>query len=197
MFFYLRWFIKKRTTFTGLDDRRVELEMLKNDIDRITDRDAQLVEDRINRLKTLLSDVDKRIAAHERELENLSLLEINRQSGFNRNETLYTSLGKGIRAALTQNQEAEVSPPVPEIRTQDHGAPPPLDENNSSSAQKEDDKPVSKMQIRSSIDNLAQEGLSSEEIASRLNISAAEVNLAMNLRSQGSARSRDSERRKN
>jgi len=43
-------------------------------------------------------------------------------------------------------------------------------------------KPVSKRQIRTYIDMLANEGLPPEEIASRLEISIAEVDLAMNLR---------------
>jgi len=182
MFFYLRWFIKKRTAFTGLDDRKLELEMLKNDIDRITDRDAQLVEDRINQLKILLHDVDKRIAVYERELENFSLLENSRQSGNKKSETLYSSLGKGIRAALIQE---EITPPVL-TPSYDLTQINPLSMPASNPAVPEneapDDRPPSKMQIRSSIDNLANEGLSSEEITSRLNISAAEVNLAMNLR---------------
>ncbi|MCL2214347.1 MAG: hypothetical protein FWC06_03955 [Treponema sp.] len=196
IFFYLRWFIKKRTTFSGLEDRKLELAQLINDIDRITDRDAQLIEDRVNQLKTLLHDVDKRIAVYERELENFSLFENNRQSGAKKNETLYSSLGLGIRAALAQPDHAAKPPFVPSSGSTPVSSKSQPDVNssalrfsgedsyaNQNNIPKEDNKTPSKMQIRSTIDNLAKEGLSSEEIANRLNISAAEVNLAMNLRS--------------
>ena len=90
MFFYLKWYIKKRTSFAaGLEDRHEEVLKLIAEIDRITDRDSQLVEERIKRLKEILEEADSRIALYVKEFEK-------RQTG----ETIYSSLGRGIRAAL-------------------------------------------------------------------------------------------------
>ena len=100
-FFYLKWYVKKRTTLTELNDRQAELSqslkqsgMLIAEIDSITDRDSQLIENRINKLKELLHEVDKRIEIYEKDLENLS----NKNELINKNNSkngaLYTSLGK-------------------------------------------------------------------------------------------------------
>jgi len=182
MFFYFKWYIKKRTSFSGLEERQSELAQLIAEIDRITDRDSQLVEDRVNKLKTLLHDVDKRIALYEKDLENLP------KFNSEKSETLYTSLGKGIRAALADsampNAAAESS--VTKINT----AVTPAVLNTEGRAQQKTGEqgssapgsPLSKRHIRVQIDILANDGLPPDEIAKRLNISIAEVNLAMNLR---------------
>jgi len=201
-FFYLKWYVKKRTTLTELNDRQAELSqslkqsgMLIAEIDSITDRDSQLIENRINKLKELLHEVDKRIEIYEKDLENLS----NKNELINKNNSkngaLYTSLGKGIRAAFTETGlpvyqplsasdiiNSQNTPQITDIKT-------PLSDNQPRGAQPEQEtqikkkpQPPSKKQIRSFIDNLANEGHSPDEIAKQLNISIAEVNLAMNLR---------------
>jgi hypothetical protein len=186
MFFYLKWYIKKRTSSSWLEEHRNEVNKLIADIDSVTDRDSQLVEDRINELKTLLQDVDARIAVYEKDLEDLSHREVNPNDNKQKAETLYTSLGRGIRSALETPQvnpkkpqlepprpTETIAPPVAAVPVQ-AVSPPPLPSS----------KPPSKKQIRSFIDLLAGEGLSPQEIASRLDISIAEVTLAMNLRRQ-------------
>ena len=177
MFFYLKWYIKKRTSASGLEERQIEVARLIAEIDRITDRDSQLVEDRINQLKAILEDTDKRIAVYIKELEKS-------RTG----EALYTSLGRGIRAALTtpaQPPPASTVHPhnLPGIAAQTETPPlvPPVVQPPQMPALPKG-KPSSKKQIRANIDNLLNEGLSPQEIASRLDISVAEVNLAMNLR---------------
>ena len=191
IFFYLKWYIKKRTSVTGLEERQIEVARLIAEIDRITDRDSQLVEERINQLKILLEDTDKRISVYIKELEK------------SRNtEALYTSLGRGIRAALATPQEESVSPPVsppvspsvspnhpaPQLSTRLPDIQPQLFQTQISVEPETEPaplppvKPPSKKQIRAHIDLLLNEGLTPSQIASRLEISAAEVNLAMNLR---------------
>ena len=208
MFFYLKWYVNKRTASSKLisdeiDSRKNEVAQLIAEIDRITDRDSQLVEARIMRLKEIIEDADKRIALYVKELEK-------GRSG----ETLYSSLGRGIRDALNSPQDAssehepdktfpkdtiELSPnaakfpaktgygqsgflPIRSSRVN----PPAVSETPESSMQHEaslpDSPPPNKQQIRSHIDLLLNEGLGAEEIASRLGISIAEVNLAINLR---------------
>ncbi|MDR0320853.1 MAG: hypothetical protein LBI28_05065 [Treponema sp.] len=185
MFFYLKWYVKKRTSSSLLEEHRGEVNKLIADIDSVTDRDSQLVEDRINKLKNILHDVDARIAVYEKEIEDLSQKEANSQTDNKRKtETLYTSLGRGIRSALeipqANPQKPQLEPPRPEtiappvVEPVRAVSPPPLPPS----------KPPSKKQIRSFIDLLVNEGLSPQEIASRLDISIAEVTLAMNLRRQ-------------
>jgi hypothetical protein len=198
MFFYLKWHIRRRISESGmhpntLEEHRTEIIKLIAEINSVTDRDLQLVEDRVSKLKGILLDVDKRIALYEKELEQLRITqsmtlkekskhniysypEIFSGQGKSRtNETLYTSLGKGIRAAFKTPEEVAASlpsiipPPEPALVMPVQPAP-------------EIKKPPSKKQIRAEIDLLANEGLPPKEIASRLDISVAEVNLAMNLR---------------
>ncbi|MCL2805863.1 MAG: hypothetical protein FWD26_08000 [Treponema sp.] len=176
MFFYFKWYIKKRITSSGtlvneLDEREAEISRLIADLERITDRDAQLVEERIKQLRVIIEDADKRIAMYIKELERGRL-----------GETLYTSLGRGIREALHTDtieisSEAENSKPlVYSDKVIPANVPAPASEPAAQTP------PPSRAQIRSHIDLLIEEGLSSQEIASRLNISIAEVNLALNLR---------------
>ncbi|MCL2267199.1 MAG: hypothetical protein FWC17_05470 [Treponema sp.] len=199
MFFYLKWYIKKRTSVsTGLEEQHEEVQKLIHDINRITDRDSQLVEERIARLKSILEEADSRIALYLKEFEK-------RQTG----ETLYTSLGRGIRAALdTPNQKAqdagrdeiEISGNALNQRSIEMDAYRAAGQNKTVQKQpkaKQETQPlladsnetqelpaakISKKQIRAHIDMLAGEGHPAQEIASRLGISIAEVNLALNLR---------------
>jgi len=189
MFLYLKWYIKKQTSSSvllanELDERQTEVARLIAEIDRITDRDSQLVEDRVNKLKELLHDVDKRIALYEKDMEDLSQRGVGAVSiNDTKPEALYTSLGRGIRAALTTPQEI-AAPPSPPVPAPVPAAPPPVLPASPPAAETERPlpKPPSKKQIRSYIDILVNEGHSPQEIASRLEISVAEVNLAMNLR---------------
>jgi len=180
IFFYLKWYVKKRTTSNGLDERQTEVVKLIDEIDRITDRDSQLVEDRVNKLKILLQDVDKRIELYEKEIEQLQFSS-NNELLKKPNETLYTSLGRGINAALkTQAEPAPAPTPAP-ARSVELFFPEPEKQVRTEVKEKAP-KPPTKKQIRAAIDQLLNEGLSAEEIASRLEISLPEVNLAMKLR---------------
>jgi len=201
MFFYLRWYIKKQTlgidtSKGGLKERQNEVARLIAEIDRITDRDSQLVEERIITLKAIIEEADKRISVYIKELERS-------RSG----ETLYASLRGGIRDALSNPEDfsqlpddgqtypedtIEISQPrsshstAPSIPVNTARSYVPLSETPEISMQQEtglpDSPPPNKQQLRSHIDILLDEGIGAEEIASRLGISAAEVNLAINLR---------------
>jgi hypothetical protein len=175
MFFFTKWYIKKRTsTFGLLPDEKIEVSRLIMEINAVTDRNLLLIEDKIKQLKEILDDTDKRISVYVKELEKS-------RTG----EALYTNLGRGIRAALKTEAEAEAdaSAPLSNVRPNLEVKPKaaPVVEIQPE-LQFDKNKLQSKRHIHNSIDLLANEGLPPEEIASRLDISIAEVGLAMNLR---------------
>jgi transposase len=167
MFLYFKWYIKHRTSGAGLmPEYRDEINKLKADINAVTDRNLLLVEEKIKELKEILESTDKRISIYVKELEKSR-----------KGEELYTNLGRGIRAALKTEAPA-LSTVMPNIAQQT----PPAVQLPLETKPAEPQKPTSKRQIRAYIDLLANEGISPQEIASRLEISIAEVDLAMNLR---------------
>jgi len=187
MFFYLKWYIKKnRASSSGLEEHRKEVAQLIVEINSVTDRNLQLVEDSILKLKKILEDAEKRIDEYKNAMEI-------KPSG----NALYTNLGRGVRSALKnpQEQPPQYAPPPP-LQTEHplksrqlslelspvETAKPPVKAENKTQAAPAVQKPPSKKQVRNAIDSLANEGLSPEEIASRLEISIAQVNLALNLR---------------
>jgi len=147
-----------------------------------------LVEDRIKKLKEILEDTDKRVKVYVQELERS-------RTG----EALYTSLGKGIRAAINTPADIppasdnapdtgaqtpkftlvrqEKTPSVPSPSSVSAHSPSP----SSAASVPSEPKQSSKRQIRNQIEELVNENLSPQEIASRLRISIAEVELAMSL----------------
>jgi hypothetical protein len=191
-FFFFRWYIARKTAARELlADYRAEVYRLIAEIDAAADRDSLLVEERIKTLKKLIDDTDRRIGVYMRELQR------------SRNgEAMYASLGRGIRAALdSRTPQLDLippetpPPPPPEERTRTgervdeqmrHGAGqekaaaadksegPPQD---SPSRRRGAKKPKVKMQIA----ELAAQGIPPQKIASRLKLSIAEVELALNL----------------
>jgi DNA-binding NarL/FixJ family response regulator len=196
VFFYIKWYIKRRTTAEQLlAEYRNEVSKLCADINFYTDRDSQLIEERINKLKNILEDTDRRIAVYVRELDRSK-----------NNEALYASLSRGIRSALgspvpassTQNEPSEPAPPVKRARSREkaEAEPPvpakktgslrPFPEPSASDVAETEARPnagpeQSKQQIREQIASLAALGSSNSEIASSLGISLSEVDLALRL----------------
>jgi len=170
-FFYFKRYIKRRTSESKLlDEHRTEAHSLIVEINAATDRSVQLVEDRLETLKKIQADTDKRISVYVRELEK------------SRNgEALYTSLGRGIRSALnTQVEPPPEKPEAPKFYVVKQDPPEPPQET----AVQPPPKNQSKRQIRAQIDELIEEGFTPEQIASRLEVGIAEVSLAMNLNRQ-------------
>jgi DNA-binding NarL/FixJ family response regulator len=165
-FFYFRSFIKKRTAAEELlAEYRTEVYRLIAEIDAATDRDALLVEERITVLKKLLEDTDRRISVYVRELDRS-------RSG----EALYTSLGRGIRAALGPGERATRTEPGPVA-----AAPPERAAAAEAEAPVPAAPPRAEKSRKAHIAELAAGGLSAREIASRLDLSLSEVDLALSL----------------
>ncbi|GHV05114.1 hypothetical protein FACS189485_11620 [Spirochaetia bacterium] len=98
-FIYFTLYIKRRTERANiLGDYQDEVNKLIADIDSATDRDLILVEDRINALKKLLEDVDKRLAVLTRE-------EDRRRSS----EAVYTHLGRQMKLTVQEPASEAVS----------------------------------------------------------------------------------------
>jgi hypothetical protein len=172
MFLYFKWYIKHRTSGAGLlPEYRDEINRLKADINAVTDRNLMLVEESIKKLKEIQDDTDRRISVYVKELEKSR-----------KGEELYTNLGRGIRAALKTEPVLSAERPNIALAAQQPIAQQPVVEQKPAQKPPPEQKPSSKRQIRVHIDQLANEGLPPEEIASRLDISIAEVDLAMNLR---------------
>jgi hypothetical protein len=189
---YFRRYIKRRTsTEELLAEYRTEVYRLIAEIDAATDRDALLVEERIGTLKKILEDTDKRIAVYVRELDRS-------RSG----EALYTSLGRGIRAALgPQAPSAGTGPGSPETapvnlspefagppEAADGPAPRPQSVKAAKKKRGAASRPAedaAKPRLKARIAELAAGGLSPAEIASRLDVSLSEVDLALSLLGRG------------
>jgi hypothetical protein len=206
-FFFCRWYIARKTAASELlADYRTEVYRLIAEIDAAADRDSLLVEERIKTLNKLMDDTDRRISVYMRELQRS-------RDG----EAMYTSLGRGIRAALdsrTPPEERTRTAPENGTRTGErvdeqmlHGVgpkkapttinsegrervieenadaatksegPPPEPQEPPASRKRNAKKPKVKVQIAA----MAAQGLPSEKIASRLKLSIAEVELALNL----------------
>jgi len=188
-FFFFRWYIKRKTAATQLlADYREEVGRLIAEIDTATDRDSLLVEERIKILRKMLEDTDRRIATYVRELQR------------SRNgEAMYASLGRGIRSALDSRPNLKDAEPVAEAPSPDETTAPPVEKVNrdvddehgekkqSPKAPAESDMqelaPLSfeKSRLKVRIAEMSARDIPTQEIASKLGISIAEVDLALSL----------------
>jgi len=166
-FFFFRWYIRRETAATKLlADYRDEVGRLLAEIDAATDRDSRLVEERIKILRKMLEDTDRRIATYVRELQR------------SRNgEALYTSLGRGIRSALDSRPAPKIAEPVVAEEAPDETAGSPATETDVD----EITLPFEKSRIKVKIAEMSADGVPAHEIASKMGISIAEVDLALSL----------------
>jgi hypothetical protein len=183
-FFFFRWYIERKTAARELlADYRTEVHRLIAEIDAAADRDSLLVEERIKTLKKILDDTDRRISVYMRELQRS-------RAG----EAMYANLGRGIRAALDSRpapaaEAAGVAEPVEAVEAieavevtglQKPLAPVNPHQQEPPAPQTAKRKPK-KTRIKVQIAEMSAQGLSPAEIASRLDLSLAEVDLALNL----------------
>jgi hypothetical protein len=204
-FFFLRRYIGRKTAASELlADYRAETYRLIAEIDAAADRDSLLVEERIKTLKKLLDDTDRRIAVYMKELQRS-------RAG----EQLYTSLGRGIRAALDSRPETEATSvlaatlsaltpnetaPKHTENVQEPGISPRSSRstatkvagrNTEEEKLREDASDTAagkrkpkKAKLKTQIAELSAQGIPPAKIASRLKLSLAEVDLALNLLQQ-------------
>jgi hypothetical protein len=176
-FVYFHIYIRRRTSHENiLGEYRDEVNLLKAEIDNATDRDAQLVEERIASLRKMLEDADRRISLLSRDLER-------RRPG----TELYTSLGArqtapgavleassinhpgdGLEGGTEPPQASTAIPEYPAGEPGDAGSLFPVTETA---------PPARPLTER--VAELSRQGISPEFIAARLGVSLSEVELAL------------------
>jgi len=206
-FFFLRWYISQRTNASRLlEEYRDEVDRLNSVIDAAADRDSRLVEERIKKLRILLDDTDKRISVYTRELQRSRNSEaIYKNLGRGIRAALDSiPMASGEQASPTESasptEPASLSEPAPPVeKPAEINELPFTDEEkgirslspqtrggkkqkkrktaNTQKPAARPEKPGIKMQIA----QMAIQGLSPSEIASKLGISLAEVDLALQL----------------
>jgi hypothetical protein len=202
-FIYFRFFIAGRTSSRRiLSDFRDEVEKLVAEIDAATDRDLQLVEDRMKALRALLDETDKRLGTMRREIERRSseeraYAELGRKA---RQPSLYAADEKSApAAALASAVPASPAAPAPAPAPAPAQAPapqPPQDTVRSPTAPHPSPEKESaearfmraQMQVAPKEPPFAERaaelhraGFSSELIANRLGKTVGEVDLAIAL----------------
>ncbi|WP_304224416.1 hypothetical protein [Gracilinema caldarium] len=185
-FLYVRSLIIKRTSKDRiLAEFRDEVDRLIADIDAATDRDIGLIEDRLKTLKALLDETDKRIISYTKELQRRAM-----------QEQAYAELGRRQSAArpvqrnpITQERqdslfdENKAASQTAEKTVQDEESagetPQPIQTPRFVKAEKEiKPKPPS---FSEQVLELYLAGFSPELIASKLKVTVAEVDLAINV----------------
>jgi hypothetical protein len=177
-FVYFHLSIRRRTSRRALlTDYRDEVDRLIAEIDHATDRDTRLVEERIAALKKILEEADRRVALMSRELEN-------RRSA----SELYTALG--TRRPLPPQS---APPPRPASLPPDQSpeAPPgrPAEQSPAAAPEQSPELPPEKPvpagpapldpPLAQRALELSRQGFAAEFIAARLDLSLAEVELAL------------------
>jgi hypothetical protein len=155
VFFYL--YIRRRTGRESiLADSREEVNRLIAEIDRATDRDARLVEERITALRKILEEADHRIALLSRDLDRRRA-----------STELYTALGK----PASETPVAAPSAPgaAPSGGFTPGAAPGGLTTVPSPAAPS----------LTGRVAELSRQGFAAELIAARLGLSLSEVELAI------------------
>ncbi|MDR0598325.1 MAG: hypothetical protein LBG14_07450 [Treponema sp.] len=195
-FIYLLSYLRRRTGARRiLEDFEEEVNKLIAGIDAATDRDITLLEDRSAAVKSMLETLDRRIAAHARELERrekqeAALEALAPQSGSpgapggTRAEGAYAALGRGLRSTL------RVGPPEPPAGT----APSPGPGEGPGPGEDAEEEPAPeprfvrsanpvkpKTPLAEQARALYRDGFSPETIALRLGATLAEVDLALAL----------------
>jgi hypothetical protein len=174
-FLYLRAYTKKRTTLERIpEDVRSEVQEIINEIDRITDRDLLLVEERIKYFKTtmqdcekkinaIIDDADRRIGVLSREVESRA-----------RKEDVYTQIGRrgGAIPKPAPVLPETVVAPTPVAAAADAVAAASANANAESEIHET-------LTQKEKILNLSTAGYSAAQIASKLGINVSAVEMML------------------
>ena len=188
--FFLAYLRRRTGAERILADFREEVDKLIAEIDGATDRDAALVEERIKTLRGLLDDADRRISVYVRELDRRRA-----------QEKAYADLGKSpIRyteapaaSALSEGSRLPAGGPLFTVSGE---SPPPPGRGQEEAPASQPDAPLFPRAARRSLSlglevkplplpervaELYRAGNSVPQIAERLGVTLAEVDLAVAL----------------
>jgi hypothetical protein len=153
-FFFLRAYIKRRTdSAVILDKYRNEINAMLADLDRFTERDATLIEERVKKLKSLIEETDRRIGVLLNEVSSAPPL-------------MHQERTQAVQSRPQRPGKARTEKKPPKIiRSKEQISPIPLPLNEQ-------------------ISQLLSRGAAPEFIARELNLSIAEVELAIAINKQ-------------
>jgi DNA-binding NarL/FixJ family response regulator len=160
-FFYLRSYLKKRTNVDRIpEDTREMVDQIINEIDRAADRDSELVEARVEKLKAILAEADRRIGTLNREVESRL-----------RRDAAYRELGRPKTPRRTPNTPAPNAAEPPRETPPPAEAPPAAAEKTPARTRTEE------------IVLLSAAGLGPAQIAAKLKLTITEVEMHLVLHS--------------
>lgn len=177
-FFYLRFYIKKRTLIERIPEETKEaVKQIINEIDRITDRDSQLIEERIGQLKLILEDADRRIGVLAREVD---------QRG--RRDAAYAEIGRKVKNAPgrlpgSEEESAALGAAI-KGKTGEKKTGRRLDTVGRKKADKTHAPSKDPETNKERAVSMAQAGLSPAQIAGKLEMSITEIEMALFLQKQ-------------
>ncbi len=177
-FLYFRWYLKRRTGSERiLEEFGDEVDKLIADIDAATDRDVALVEDRVKTLRSLLEDVDRRIAAFGKEVDRRSLEERAYAELGRRKGQLPPPADSAAPAMAAAAAPAATATAAPAAAPRFVRSPVAIEPKAPAFAER--------------VSELARAGFSADLIAKRLNATVAEVDLAIALAGRMDERNAD------
>jgi hypothetical protein len=166
-FFIIFFYVKNRTRADRIPaETRLEVTKIINEIDRITDRDSELIEERVKKLKSLLEDVDRRIALHESLTENYKAAEETQKKLNTEKQDAAIAAYRGL--GRKNMRESPFTPP-----------PLNIVENKTSDAGKDGDMYAGEQSFIREAAVLSASGVPNHEIAKRLHKTVNEVEMAL------------------
>jgi hypothetical protein len=194
-FVYFQSYLRRRTGARRiLEDFEEEVNKLVAGIDAAADRGITLLEDRTTAIKAMLETLDRRMAAHARELDRREKQEAALDAlapgkgpkTATRAEDAYAALGRGLRSSLRVNSP---EPPLaPQSGSEEQ--PDPVEPPKPAEAPAEEPQPrfvrsanpvKPKIPLAEQARELYRNGFSPETIAIRLGATLAEIDLALAL----------------
>jgi hypothetical protein len=181
-FFIIFFYVKNRTRADRIPpETRQEVTKIINEIDRITDRDSELIEERVKKLKSLLEDVDRRIALYEGLSKNYKAAEETQKKLNAEKQDAAIAAYRG----LGRNNYARETPftPLPlNVAVASNGTA-----GSDADGDKAGDTAAGEQSLISRAAALSASGVPDHEIAKRLHTTVNEVEMALFLAGAGHA----------
>ncbi len=173
-FVYVRSLIIRQTSKERiLAEFRDEVDRLIADIDAATDRDIALIEDRVKSLKSLLEDTDKRILAYKKEIHRRTV-----------EEQAYAELGRKQGRSVIKPEPVQDAPLFEQEKAATvagSSAEPVENPSQPRFVRAETEIKPKAPSFSEQVLELYLAGFSPELIASKLKVTVAEVDLAINV----------------